>query len=143
MLNINHNYKGHLWCGIGALSAATKTPTSICRNVIKAVSLRKQIKAVTYSEMAHALTAMGYRIEREFYRRDPDACPTLKDWLHSKYRKFDEVSVVCITGHWIVIQNDQWVCSMNQKPRHVDDCPYLRARVRHVVKFHTHTSSGS
>lgn len=141
MLNINHDFKGHLWCGIGALSAALQIPTSEAKRRIRSASLRRYIKAVTYTEMAHAVSFAGHPIRREYYRRNPDECPTLKDWLHSKYRKFDEVNIICITGHWIVVKNDEWVCSMNQKARHVDDCPYLRARVRHVVRFQT--SSGS
>lgn len=142
MLHINHDFKGHLWCGIGSLSAAMEIPTSRAKSLIKSVSLRKYIKAVTYTEMAHALTYAGVPIQREHYSRDPAKCPTLKEWLHSEYRPCGKTAVICITGHWIVVRDDEWVCSMNQKARHVEDCPYLRARVRHVVLF-DHGSSGS
>jgi hypothetical protein len=140
-LFVNHTYKGHLWCGIGALSAATGLNTATCKETIKALSLRKYIKAVSYEEMSHALVALGKNIQREYYPRNFRECPTLKEWVHSTYRKSGQISVICITGHWIVVKDDEWVCSMNHKARHVDDCPYLAARVRHVIKFQSHSGS--
>ena len=141
-LQVTHNFKGHLWCGIGALSAATGITTSAAKRIIRSVSLRKYIKAVTYSEMAHALTAMGHKIKREFYPRNAKDCPTLHEWLHGQMHSANRTYVICITGHWVVVRCDEWVCSMNQKARHVTDCPYLKAKVRHVVSF-DHTDSGS
>lgn len=134
-LAVQHNYRGHLWCGIGALSAALRIPTSMAKDIIKNVSLRKYIKAVTYSEMAHALSSMGVATFRDYFPRNASDCPTLNNWLEGNFRKWNRVYIVCITGHWIVIKNDQWVDSMNQTARDISSCPYLRAKVRHVVSF--------
>jgi hypothetical protein len=141
-LCIRHDYSKHLWCGIAALAAALEIPTTKARQIIRSVSLRKYIKAVTYTEMKHALISQGIKPAFKQYPRDPNACPTLREWLHSKYRKCGETNVVCITGHWLTIRDDTWVCGMNHFARDVDDCPYLQARVRCVIQFNQ-TSSGS
>ena len=132
---VQHDRPGMLWCGPAALSAALGVKTSEAYQMIRRQSLRRFIKAVTYSEMAHALTGFGVKFKRHQYPRDPKGCPTLKQWLEGTYRNWDETFIICITGHWIVIRNDQWACSMNQYGRTLDECLYLRTRVRCVLAF--------
>lgn len=138
-LQVNHDYNTHLWCGIGALSAACGIPTSEAREVIKSVAMRKYIKAVTYSEMAHAITDVRTSPNREFMPRDWRECPTLQQWYDRLEPQHKDgggrVFVICITGHWIVVKRGKWVCSMNHKERDMSDCPYLTSRVRHVMYF--------
>jgi len=127
----------HLWCGIAAAAAALRITTSEALDLLKATSLRRAIKAVTYSELRHALAYMigGDKLTSRQYPREATECPTLSEWLEAEYRESNRTYVICITGHWITIRNDEWVCSMSHKPRSVSDCPYLRARVRFVTSF--------
>ena len=120
------------WCGPAAMSAIMGITTSEARDLVKTVSLRRFIKAVTYTEMNGALMAAGYRTNMKQFPRYAKECPTLKDWMAT--RDPDADYIVCITGHWIAIRGEWWVCNMNRFGRHLDDCPYLRAKVRCVVK---------
>ena len=140
MLHVNHDYNSHLWCGIGSLSAAAGIPTSEAEALIQDLGMRSHIKAVTYSEMADALTACGELVGQNFFPREADDCPTLKQWwdhLAPEYKEgLDQRTfVICITGHWLVVRHGKWVCSMNHAARAMDDCPYLGSRVRHIITF--------
>jgi hypothetical protein len=143
MLHVQHEYYGHLWCGIGALSAALRIPTSEAQQIIKLNELRNHIKPVSYEEMNHALVSRGAKTSREWFPRDWDQCPKVSEWYDDKrmesngYLPSDITYVMCILGHWIVIQGDEWVCSMNQNPRKMNDCPYSDSRVKHVISFNS------
>jgi hypothetical protein len=141
-LYVDHDYQGHLWCGIAALSAAIEIKTSQAKKIIRSVSLRRYVKAVTYTEMAHALVASGYGIKRHHMPYKGANCPTMSDWVE-QHRPWDRIYVICITGHWVVVQGDHWVCGMNHVARLNDDSPYKQARVRHVVEIISQTTSGS
>lgn len=134
-MQVTHDYNSHLWCGIGALSAALNITTTQAREHIKRTALRTHIKAITYSELAGALAEAGHTVRREYYPRNANECPLLKDWHECEAGEYNRIYAVCITGHWIVVCNDHWVDSMNHTKRPMDSCPYLRARVRHVVSF--------
>lgn len=131
-LRVVHNDNCMPWCGPAALSAVMGTGTKEAKKLIKRNSLRRHLKAVTYSEMQLALMDAGYKTEFKQYPRDAGACPTLKDWAATRDK--DGTYIVCVTGHWIAIRGPMWVCSMNQNSRHIDDCPYLKAKVRCVIK---------
>lgn len=141
MNKVQHDYRGHLWCGIGAISAALNIPTSEAREILMVNELRKHIKPVSYDEMNSALVSQGAITEREYFPRNWEECPRVTDWYDATRMKYggklvsDWAYVICILGHWIVIQGDHWVCSMNHTPRPMPECPYLNSRVKHVISF--------
>jgi hypothetical protein len=145
-LQVTHDSKNHCWCGVGALSAIFGIGTIEATKKLKALTLRKYIKAVSYIEMAHAFAAFdGKRPIRVIYDRWAHKCQTLSGWLRSNKELVDHQPVaVCITGHWIVVHHGKWVDSMSHSERRLTDCPYLRARVRcTVTSGRAQTSSGS
>jgi len=123
----------HVWCGPAALSAALGITTKEALAHIKRVSLRRFVKGVTYSEMLHAVAEAGVRAAPEKFPRDAKDCPTLKAWLET--RKKDCTYLVCITGHWITVRGNHWVCNMNVFGRLLTSCPYLRAKVRYTIQL--------
>jgi hypothetical protein len=132
-LAVRVDQTGHVWCGPAALSAALKITTSHALKIIKLCSMRRSIKGVTYGEMNHAVASQGIKTKVVRFPRKASDCLTLKSWL--KTRKESCTYLVCITGHWITIRGNHWVCNMNPDARLVDDIPYLRAKVRYTIQL--------
>lgn len=132
-LQVRADQNGHVWCGPAALSAALQITTSEAEKIILLCSLRKYMKAVTYAEMCHALASQGVRFFTETFDRENVNCPQLSDWLET--REKDLTYLVCITGHWIAVRGNHWVCNMNREARLLEKCPYLEARVRFTIQL--------
>ena len=132
-LRVLRNETGHVWCGPAALSAALRVTTKMATNMIRLASLRKYIKAVTYSEMEHALATRHIRFKSVRFPRKASDCLTLKTWLN--HRDKDSTYLVCITGHWITIRGNHWVCNMNENGRTLTFCPYMKAKVRFAIQL--------
>ena len=133
-LHVRKDQKGHVWCGPAALSAALGVATSVAHTIIRLASLRKYIKGVSYAEMEHALALRQVRFESVGFPREARDCMTLKCWL--KTRDENCTYIVCLTGHWITIRGNQWVCNMNLDGRLIDDCPYMGGKVRYTIRLH-------
>jgi len=132
-LRMRRDSTGHVWCGPAALSAALGVGTTEARQIIQSASLRKGIKGVTYAEMEHALATRKIRFVSTRYSRDAKSCKTLGKWLKS--RKTDCTYLVCVTGHWIAVRGNHWACNMNPDGRLIEEIPYLRAKVRFVIRL--------
>lgn len=140
-LRVRVDEHGHVWCGPAALSAALAIRTTEARKIIRSCSMRKHLKAVTYGEMEHAVASQGIKTISTSFPRTATDCPTLKSWLETR----DEscTYLVCITGHWIAVRGNHWVCNMNRMGRLLENCPYMRTRVRFTIQLLDQSNSGS
>lgn len=132
-LRVRVNESGHVWCGPAVLSAAMGITSKEAKQVIKSVSLRKYIKAVTYGEMKHALVSMGVKCKSIRYPRRASDCLSLERWL--KHRDENTTYLICITGHWIAVRGNHWVDNTFPDGRRLDACPYNRCKVRYVIQL--------
>jgi len=132
-LAVRVDQRGHVWCGVAVLAAALAIPTSEAEKIIKSASLRKYLKAVTYDEMTHALATQGVKHLVQRFPREAHECPSLGDWLGT--RDVNCTYLVCITGHWIAVRGNHWVCNMNTQARLLEKCPYLATRVRFTIQL--------
>jgi len=136
-LQVKNNSTGHVWCGPAALAAAIGSTTTMADNIFKHTTLRNRIKGVSYKEMEHALAFRHIRFKSTRYPRRAADCLTLARWLKSRQAQ-DEMKctyLVCITGHWVTIRGNHWVCNMNQQGRLLENIPYGKAKVRYVIQL--------
>ena len=136
-----HDGDGRLtYCGRFALQAGfginpIKASTLICRR--RNMAPGSHVRSTSVGDLATVLKASGAKpksistlVGRE---------PTLTQWLRDKPRGKDEVYIVLITNHWIVIRGD-WLIDTHHPDGHDltrGKKPFARKRVRYWIEVET------
>ena len=128
-----HAPKGrNTYCGPGAMSIVTGETTDDCTTICRQLTGRRQIQSMTPHEITATLIAMGHdaRWQHTEYNENWQR-PTLARWLGKRNPEQRRVmTIVFITGHFIVVGGQLTCDNKDPKPRHVKQSPYRRCRVK-------------
>lgn len=99
---------GNRYCGPAALSAIVGLTTDSAAQILREITGQRAIGGVTIASMSEALRRLGFRIHDPIRYREARAGslqrPTLARWLREYPRGAEEVVLVCITGHFLVVK---------------------------------------
>lgn len=138
---IQHDMDGLVWCGPAAVSAITGATTTQIRDLIR--KHRKdpthRVLGTTAEDLEYALRKLGHQVEYSYmYGGKLDVAPTLSQWIKETADERHEGLAYLISlqgekkencGHWAVILNDEYICSMTQKWVPLDKAKFKRRRV--------------
>lgn len=135
---INHDFRGHLWCGPAAIAAVTGEPTSRAVREIKAVRAAYgndagPIKGTWPSEVARAIGRIRptWGIEVVYFDR---VRMTFSQWRNHR-RRSDRVYIVAITGHFLAVAGNKLMDDNNREWIPVSEYHKQRAIVRKVIQI--------
>lgn len=102
---------GNRFCGPAAISAITSLGTSEAAAVLRAVSGKRAIKGVGYSDMRNALRNLNWRTI-PLYEAERGKGITLAAWLRQskQLRTTGRLFLIAAGWHWQVISGRRYTC---------------------------------
>ena len=118
------------YCGPFAIAALTGRTTDDVAALVRSFTGRRYIKWMCTSDVERALRRLGRTVRTTRFGK----APTLNQWIN-KYAKPDTSYVVLVTGHFIVVRNNRYACSVHRTPVRLDDAPGKRRRVQGYIEI--------
>ena len=99
---------GNRYCGPAALSAIAGITTDTAAQILREITGQRSIGGVTIASMIEALSRLGFCLRDPIRYLDTQAGslqrPTLARWLREYPRTAEDVVLVCVTGHYLVVK---------------------------------------
>lgn len=131
-----------VYCGPFSLMAVTGWSLNQCMRRIRKANKwdpKREIKGMWNTEIERTLKAAGIPISKttyvkgSFMHADP---PTLTKWLRDRSAADKRAMyLVTLTGHFVVVNGNEFIDTFSVTPVKVDDCPHRRARVHEVFRI--------
>jgi len=122
-MKLSQPFGKNKFCGPTALSVLSGKSTDEC--ALLASDNGRPLKAMLVKQMVVSLNKLGIKFKwqrthdtkyyTKFNRRHP--YPTLKMWMDTcrKPSEMDEVFLVTLTSHFIIVKGDQVICSQTDR----------------------------
>jgi hypothetical protein len=123
-------YGRNHYCGPAALAYVLRSDPDEAARLLRQVSGKRSIHGVTNVNLDAALQAAQVRFVRTATGngRLPTRClPTLARWYNTV--PLGEY-IVCVTGHYIVVDGERMFDNRHHQGKPMALCPYLRRRVK-------------
>ena len=108
-MKVNRRPGGNRYCGPAALSAIAGITTDTAAQVLREITGRRAICGVTIAAMREALRRLGFRVHDPIRYLDAQAGslqrPTLARWLQEYPRGAEDIVLVCLTGHYLIVKD--------------------------------------
>jgi hypothetical protein len=121
------------YCGPAALSAITRKPLPEVTRVLREISGRRAIRGTHHAWMIMALRQLGFTtgdMSGYCYKAKNEKEPTLATWLRENYRNPNEIILVVLTGHYVVVKGRKLVDNKHPNGVSVKRFPNRRKRVK-------------